>query len=503
MLCFFFTSVCRTVQDAGTNLEECYALNMNDYSSKNPYDVFFNNLFEINPIHYNHIDQCTSNTNESTNENCIASPRKFLDPRTGVEIENHFCRYSTVDRTKFNIFLKNYIEVSKLKRVEHVSGLNAIRCLSKNLEDLSSEERADRLVYEMTEKQRSDEKQIFLDKVRENFQAKKSIRYNFVPAALNYFIIQVWKRRLIELRRKTSGIYYRLSTAMNFSSNAVDIRMELLHKENVGNVPALSSQNVRYVLQSSANLMKIYHEESNIEFQNLVERKTNELIQNCRIDFVLPLSTLILVLCDEKNWQFRMSVEECETNSLFDSKKRVNFEKPLPDLYMDGYSRYRYGAKYLLRSRLCQNSMNVFNHTENKDCPTGVSAANNEYEAKEIDKREFEVSTFDDFMANYLAKVPAAAKYTRRNGSFSVFELCGKDEEHDSNEMFRILITSNQDAYRRSETGDVEYLNFSPKIERQPEYGCEVVTKSELLQEWCQLVFMPDSVVERGNLYGN
>lgn len=69
----------------------------------------------------------------------------------------------------------------------------------------------------------------------------------------------------------------------------------------------------------------------------------------------------------------------------------------------------------------------------------------------------------------------------------NIFELSSKDQE-----ILRLLIQTSPDAF--NEDGEIF---FSIKIEYQPEFGCEQMTKSELIKEWISLRFSPESIVKR------
>lgn len=469
---------------------------MLEYSKKNPYDVFFNHLHEIDPVHYNYLNQNQlqkeSTTSTDTKANLPSKP--LADPRTGVEIENYFCRYDYVDRTKYNIFLKNRIHVSHLNRIEHLACLQAIRSLSKSQDQLTTTEQSDRLTLESTEKHRTDEKELFLQKIQEHFIAKKSNRCHFVPAAVEYFISQIWKKKLIMLFREYDDNNYKLSTALTLTSHVADIQLKLIHQEHLGKVPGLERGIVCFVQESSVNLIKSYEQRK--KSASLIKNKIEQIIDDHRIDYVIPISTLAVILCDDTDWQFRINIED--GGSIFNPKNKITFEKPLPPTYLSGDTRYRKGAKYMLRSQLYKNLSKVFDHSKGKEISIDEKVEINGMQKEDCDKeRNYKLYDFDQFMKNYHEKVPVTNETSYENATFAVFEISGCDDD-EINDTFRILVPSKQDAFGRNKNGEIEFMRFAPKIERQPEYGCEVMSKNELMYEWCQVAFRPNTVIERG-----
>lgn len=474
---------------------------MTEYASTAIHDVFFNHLLEIDPIHYSRLGSDTQNEtkNEQNTGDDVSLPKTFADPRTGVELHNYICRHQYINRTRQNIFMKYQIQVSQLNRYQQSACLNAMRCLSKQLDNLSTDEKADLSVYEYTSQQRAIEKELFLARIRENFLATNSGRYHFVPPAIDSFVMQIWKQRLIMLHREMGDIHYSLSTALTLSAEPMIVEAKLIHQESKGNVPTIMNQDIQIVFQSCANLIKTYQECKSDIGTRWVQRKVKEKVAIHDIDIALPLSTLSLILCDETDWQFRINVQDSGSGTIFEQKKSIILEKPLPALYLSGNARYRKGAKYLLRNRFGRIFKNRLSHLEKMDESKGlITDSSKECEATNMSHIEYKVNPFDDFMEKFYENVPKSND-SRENAKFSMFEISGTCERGDiDNETFRVLISSKQDVQRERADGDPEFIHLAPKIERQPEYGCEVMTTNELLHEWTHSFFKPGTTVERG-----
>lgn len=476
---------------------------MTEYASTAIHDVFLNHLLEIDSIHYSRLGIETQNEMKKApnTRDKVSVSKNFTDPRTGVEIQNYICHYNHINRTKQNIFMKYHIQVSQLNKYQQLACINAMHCLSKNFDTLSIDERADRLIYESTCQQRAIEKELFLARIREEFLSKNSNRYHFVPPAIDSFVMQIWKQRLIMLHREMDNIHYGLSTALTLCTEPMIVDAKLIHQENLGNVLTIMKPNIQCVFQSCANLFKTYQKYKSEKCIRLVRKKFMETVSTHDCDFASPLSTLSLILCDETDWQFRINVQDTASRTIYEENKRIIFEKPLPALYLSGNARYRKGAKYLLRSHFNPISKMDFNHIQKMDkCTTVASDLSKQCETKDMNHIEYKAILFDDFMKNYNQNVPKS-NASRENVKFSIFEVSGTSEcgNRMDNETFRVLISSKQDVYRQKTDDDLQFIHLVPKIERQPEYGCEVMTKNELLHEWCHLFFKPGTTIERGN----
>lgn len=475
---------------------------MTEYASKTIHDVFFNHLLEIDSIHYSRLgpDPQNETKNKQNTGDEVSLPKTFADPRTGVEIHNYICCHRHINRTRQNIFMKYQIQVSQLNRYQQSACLNAMRCLSKNVDNLSTDEKGDRSIYEYTAQQRAIEKELFLARIRENFLATNSSRYHFVPPAIDSFVMQIWKQRLIMLHREMGDIHYSLSTALTLSAEPMIVEAKLIHQECKGIVPTIMNQDIQIVFQSCANLIKTYQECKSDAGTRWVQKMVKEKVGIHDIDIALPLSTLSLILCDETDWQFRLNVQDSASSTIFEQKKSIILEKPLPPLYLSGNARYRKGAKYLLRNRYGRVFKNRYSHTDEKmDESKGLTTdSSRECAATNMSHIEYKVNPFDNFMEKFYENVPKAND-SRENAKFSIFEISGTSDRDDiDNETFRVLISSKQDVQREKGDGDPEFIHLAPKIERQPEYGCEVMTTNELLHEWCHSFFKPGTTVERG-----
>lgn len=217
-----------------------------------------------------------------------------------------------------------------------------------------------------------------------------------------------------------------------------------------------------------------------------MKNKAKQLRQLYNVNFQLPLSMIRALLCGESDWCASISVQESVSipNSMFQSDGLIIFEKPLPPLYRSGSARYKMGAKYAVRSCLARSANNVCDTIEiDGGLPENATST-------------YKLEQFDAYLKSYHDKQPKADTM-KGNKLFNIFQI-GGDENEIGAETYRVLVTSKQDAYKTCPDGKTVFINYSPKIELQAEYGGEVMTKNELIREWCDLYFRPESITERG-----
>lgn len=467
----------RSTQDACDDMEQIYRLDMADTASRNVNDVFFKLLLEIDPTHYRFIDR-GRNGGEKSND-----IHNFTDPRTGIASKNLLCLVKDPDLCRRNIFMAERVATSKLKRYEHEKCLNAIRlinCGMTNVE-LTADASICLELYEATKSDRIKENQLFLEKLRAHFDAHLFQRFHTVPPTIEQFVLKMWKRKLIEMHRSAGTARLQLKTALRMQCADFDVCAALMYSDQLGEVDEMCDRPIRHVRQSSAILDRIYTEQRASAFLTAVQARANEIRQRYKINFQLPMSVISLMLCDGGDWSFPMSVDESSQ-----SVKTVIFGKPMPPFYLSGVKRYRKGAKYVIRSCFTRRA------SDSNDCDGGVIDAGLSGNSTVA----YKLMEFDEFIRSHQPDIQA--KKTKANRFFRIFDFSGNADD-DEIETFRVLIPAKQDTCRRDASGDITLVNLSAKIEFQAEYGAEVMTKGELIREWCNLYFRPGSVTERGN----
>lgn len=476
--------------DVGTNLEEAYALNMAEYRKNNPTDIFLCHLLEFDPLHYQHVHQKLEKPDADPN----LTVNQFKDPRTGVEIPSYECNYKTNNNSESkNIFLRNYIQPSKLQTCEHSACLHALKLLNKDISQMTAQEKTNFSLYESTSNVRLEEKNAYLEKLRNHYLRKLSKRYHDVPPAIGYFINHIWKKQLVELYRGMAKNKYQLKTAVSLQSAEQRVTCDVLYQEHLGSVPRINAKNVEYLRESYPNLIDVYNARKSTHLNASIKDKLNELVENYGVEFVVPISILKCILSHKKGWSFLMSVKESANSTIFNPIKRIVFNKPLPPTYLSGNERYKKGAKYLIRSCFNRYSQNVYHHSKQSEQNLNIDAEAIEYSSSLKANIEYKVTTFDEFVKKYQKQ-----EIPKENMSFTIFNVTGYDDMEDTNETIKVLVPTKLDAYDRDENQEVQFMNYSAKIEFQAEYGAEEMTKAELIQEWCDLYFRQNTITQRG-----
>lgn len=482
------------------DLGKSYHSDLQENAKNNIPDVFHSHLMNIDPTHLQDYQRHKAHALEleqQTNTDTIQ--RKFIDPRTNIEVTSFICDYRQNDFALKNIFLQKFIEASKLDVSEHIACINAINNFHIPINELSAEEQSNRSKYYSTIKNRLDEKKSYLEFLKRFYLSELSHRYHSVHPTIDGFIVQKWKKQLIELYQFTSDDSYRLSTALQLNQSEVEeINATMIHEEHYGNVPAMM-KNIKYFRQSTIRLLKSYDQYNGKDFQKFVTQKTEELVNTSNIDVVIPLSIIHIILSNaESKWTFRLSVNDASNGSIYNPAKTVVFKKPLPALYLSGNERNIKGAKYLLRNLMrCDHGSKYCFETKT------IIEESVDHELVEMGapfKNEYKICDFNEYLSKSSIEKPVEKNRKNENVSYRIWEMT----KSSSGEKIQLLVATKQDAFKRvMESDDIKLVNLSAKLEHQAEYGLEVMTKSELVREWCHQYFRPNTLTERCMLNAN
>lgn len=479
-------------------LEEPYHLDMRKNGEENLLDGFYNNLFEIDSAHLDEYQrQKATQAAIEKKTNCEKQKRAFPDPRTNMEIPSYVCDYRDQNLVDRNVLLNSFIHASRISADQQRMCLDAIDKLNVPENELSNEERVNRTTYEATQRWRDEEKRNFLVFLEDHYRKNVSHRCHTVRPAIDRFVLQKWKKRLITLHQRMSKQRYHKLSALHFAeSTKQQISVSCVHEEQHGVIPSMTTNSSRLV-QSIQNLSKCSDRNHCAVRSEFINSKVEQLVQDHCINVVLPLSVIrILMHSHTRNWMLPLTIKCSVPENFFNNRKHAIFGKPMPPLYMNGYERNRNANKYLLRSCCYNNWHRVY------DCNSKVisdpSEDVNSDERKEMDVK-YELKEFDKYMQQFHShrnnQPEIQTKFS--NVTFSVFDLTSDETD----EKIRILVPSRHDAFKISDNGEPIFLNVSPKMEMQAEYGFEIMTNEELIREWSQQYFRPVSVTERSKRY--
>lgn len=465
---------------------------MGENARANLADVFHSNLLQIDPSHL--LDYCQQQkartAKQELNESSVDTVQhKFTDPRTQIMIPTFTCDHRDTDLAARNILLVKCIEMSKLSADEHCACLRAILKLKSRETTLPTDDEADRATYFATIQQRFDEKSRFLAFLKRHYFETLSHRYHSVHPAVDLFIAQKWKRHLLDLYTITADDAYRLSTALKVNRQMDDdVNAELVHQEHHGNVPKMLSD-VSIVRQSNENLLRAYQRHRSDRFRNAIRKKSIEIADGKQVNAVVPISVIKLLISDyDVDWSIRMTVRDAVSSSVLSPIKEVAFAKPLPPLYLSGNDRKTRGNKYVLRTTVCPQHSGAFCHST-KTISDPLTNSDRVIDCQATNEVKYELHSFDEAVAKCSE---LDDQMSAGNCSFRIWDLSS------GSETIRLMVPAKTDAFRKCENGvDVEMVNLSSKLEFQAEYGVEVMTKAELLREWCHQYFRPESITVR------
>lgn len=180
-----------------------------------------------------------------------------------------------------------------------------------------------------------------------------------------------------------------------------------------------------------------------------------------------------------------MTVKDAGSSTVLSPMKEITFRKPLPPLYLSGNDRKKIGSKYVLRTTVCPKHTSVFSHST-KATIDSVTSSDEVIECATKIDNPYKLHSID---ARYLEENDPTFG---GNCSFRIWTLSN------GNNTIRLMVPAKTDAFRIDGNGtDIEMVNLSSKLEFQAEFGAEVMTRAELLREWCHQYFRPDSITVR------
>lgn len=455
-------------------------------------DVFHSNLLQIEPSHltdYYQQQKARSAEQEQKGSPEEKAPRKFTDPRTQISIPTFTCDHRDIDLAARNILLGKCVETSKLSSSEHSACLKAIQNLRTDETALSREDKTDRSIFLTTFQTRFDEKTRFLAYLKRTFPGTLSHRYHSVHPAIDSFITHKWKRQLLQMYTNTASDSYRMSTALKINRQTDDeINAELVHQEHHGNVPKMLCD-ATILRQSTENLLRTYQRHRCDQFRKFIRDKSIEIADENQVNAIVPLSVIRLMVCDsDVEWSIQMEVKDGSSSSILNPTKAVTFEKPLPPLYLSGNERKTLGSKYVLRTTVCPPHTSAFCHST-KTTSDPVTNSDEVIECGTPSDNEYELHTVDEIAAKHSE---GSDPMSVGNCSFRIWNLSN------GHSTIRLMVPAKSDAFRvGKKEEEIEMVNLSSKLEFQAEYGAEVMTKFQLLREWCHQYFRPDSITVR------
>lgn len=367
---------------------------------------------------------------------------------------------------------------------QHQSCLNAIAKLRNDTSDASISDRDDIRTYAQLSTEIANEKKRFLDFVKDEFD-KRNIKNCYLQPELNKFITKRWTESIEKvLASNKSG--YQLQSAIPISQSNCTDEIKVQHEKTIrqtGVVLAVNCKKYNNPIRLSCAFLEDF-------FSNIADITVplDQLISNQSVDVVISLKTLTSLL----TYATDLSTDWCVTFTLTqcDNNKVIIFDELLP-ASLECLEKNRLAYKYSIKAAIAVPKKNeVFCFEENR-----------------FVEREYELST-----PSVLPDLPPTYKIWHYDEFLSKFTdpVSTNDSTADSNHIrrlwnirhnnvdCRLVIDNSQDFCEKQTDGRVTFINLSPKMEYQCEFGAEQMSVSELISEWCELRFGPNTITHRG-----
>lgn len=442
-------------------------------------DVFLCHLNEIDQIHL------LDNYGRTNSHNGNIFVRR--DPRTGQEITKESFDHST--RSKTRLF-SDFPQQSSMNSHEHKSCLNAIVKLRTDTSDASMSDRNDIRTYAQLSIERNKEKANFLDFVKGEFY-KRNIKncYDLQPE-LNKFITKRWKDSIENLVASNNN-NYQLQSAIPIICQSIsndDVIIE--HEKTIqqtGFVLVVNSNKYNNPIRLGCSFLEHFY--SNMED---ITVPLDDVISNHSVDVAISLKTLTSILTAATDlsteWSVAFTLKQCENNNV------IIFDEFLP-ASLTCYDKNRLAFKYGVKATIVvPKKKDVFSFEVNRfierlQPQLDILTSN----VLQDSKSDYKVWNFDEYLNKFTDSTESTLHST--TDSNHIRRLWNIRQ---NNVDCRLVIDNSQEFCEKQQDDSVKYINLSCKLEYQCEFGGEQMSLSELISEWCELRFGPDTITHRG-----
>ncbi|XP_058066868.1 uncharacterized protein LOC131216399 [Anopheles bellator] len=437
-----------------------------------PDDIFNLHIDEIDPIH----------RIENTFNDPICAIEMPIDPRTGKTVTQ-----LTVDATAPMAFFDAFPSGSSLPHEAHQHCLGVLHQINMRLLGPAKNSRNYKRYTKLMTALES-ERELFNNFVRNHFVTNLLWRLKAIPPELNALVVDLWRYKVDRWQRQQAnevGAQYHLKAAIAYIGYTTD------HNDPVELAPvgedALETGAVRCLryedvvrsatLLRSQRVLEQFRDESCklIDRRRADDRLTVETILEHQPDvsIVLSASAFGLLLNESRvrgeQWTIPFRIATVAGRRVF------LVESKLPPLKLSTYDRNAKGHRMLVKSYI-------------KFLQTDQTVADGASFPKSLPSEEqpFRAVPFDEYMQRMASKMSTKGSALRENRFYQLWKLKEKQDEH------FLLIAFRQDCYESLRKLRL-FMNISVKLEHQPEFGAEQMTKVELLREWTRQLLRPNS----------
>uniref|UniRef100_A0A182TN57 Little elongation complex subunit 2 C-terminal domain-containing protein n=1 Tax=Anopheles melas TaxID=34690 RepID=A0A182TN57_9DIPT len=448
---------------------------------------YHNDIFNL---HINEIDPMHQIEDISAADTALFLPLEMpSDPRTGQKIQQ--LEVKCVQPLQlFNRFPSG----SVLTRQEHQHCLTVQNRINLRLPFTTADEKKKYARYQVLMEKLAPEKEMFDSFVRNHFNTHLLRRVQTIDPELNELVVRIWQAKVQErigLQRELGGLYVLMTVVPFFgrAENATNVSFEPYGQEQeqareTGTVRNLFSENVLRCISLKRNervLEAFAHEWTTVrctrdQYLADVNACLSELPD---VSLVVPAGALTLLLNYAQNAQEQWTIP-FQVKKMADGRHVLIMDSRLPPTRLSTHARKVKAYKLLVKS------FTTFLASQKSNTELDKSDATEEKDTAEV---RFRPLPFDEFMKQ-MAQKKTANETTRENRFYQPWKLKDQEEEH------QLLVCYRQDCYESFRKMRV-FMNFSIKLEYQPEFGAEQMTLPELLQEWARQLLRPHSKTMR------
>ncbi|XP_050096816.1 uncharacterized protein LOC126578373 [Anopheles aquasalis] len=468
-------------------LYEQYLVDLCDF----PDDIFNLHIDEIDPEH-----EVKSRTIEDASR---PVPELPTDPRTG-ETVGQLTIYTTKPRRMFNRFPSG----SVLNRTEHQLCLATLNKLNMRLPMTDAKDEQNLRTYHELMQKLAPERVMFEQFVRNHFMTNLLWRVKTISAPLNTLLVDMWRwkanRWLQQLGTKSyPNTSYQLMTAVaavSYQEHEKGVNFVPFDSEQsvieTGDVRRLFPENVLNcsTLLRSHRVLDTFREEwcalRDANRQSNSSAAVEALLEHQpEISIVLSASSVALLLNEKRNSEEEWTIPFRLT--MVAGRKVLIVDSKLPPVKLSTPARNAKGHRLLVKSfttfvQTGQPGTSVVSEGEQKDTPTNAST-------NQPSEQQYKAVRFDEYMQKVDESTRRALdKRQHENRFYQLWKLT--DEQSDEEQG--VLIDFRQDFYQTLRKTRL-FMNLSVKLEHQPEFGAEQMTKAELLHEWARQLLRPNS----------
>jgi NMDA receptor-regulated gene protein 2 C-terminus len=452
------------------------------FAADNETDVFYTNLNEIDHIHYD-----DHRRRQSSGEQFTVLP---IDPRTNSIVDR--VQIDMTGQKQANSIFNKFPTKSKLNRGQQQTCLRALHRIHTPYEQLNQSEKANRDAYHQLLPKIDPENQEFNQFVRSYFMANLVARKRKISPPLNSFVENNWRRNVGKLLLADDQ-RYQLQSALPLTSDLTpNAQVSVKFVETLKQTGWIPRSKFEITHTTYSHLRRCLDQMSHLQDQKLKSQAAcrntlvDELLEDRDLDIITNLSTLIQLCNFPDNTMTAWSVP-FEIVGREDNASTIILQKPLPPLAMSTHSRNMKAHKYAFKSSFLhfqhKSAFSLERNLKLGDIPELTPPVESKKRATREDE-PFRVQDFDEYLREVQKRLTPA-----ENNEFFSNTTCRLHElQTELGDPLKMAVITHQDCCEKID-GQLVNLNLSLKLEFQPEFGAEEMSKAELIREWFRLRF--------------